>query len=119
MYLVFALTINLGLRLSIFLMPFMGTILWMAFIVLLVAMGSPEWLMAVLADGLGGRLQSVSTFILDFPDFFCLVVGRFRLHVAGYFCNRPFLRKIGLPGSLHSDISGLVAMCQGLRRLEP
>ena len=99
MYLVFALTINVGAPFIDFFDVFMGTIFVDGFRVLLAAMGSPEWLMAVLADGLGGGLQSVSTFIPPiFLIFFCLSL----LEDSGYMSRALFVMdhflKIGLPG---------------------
>jgi ferrous iron transport protein B len=100
MYVVFALTINVGAPFIDFFDVFMGTIFVDGFRVLLASMGSPEWLMAVLADGVGGGLQSVSTFIPPiFLIFFCLSL----LEDSGYmsraaFVMDHFLRKIGLPG---------------------
>ena len=100
MYLVFALTINVGAPFIDFFDVFMGTIFVDGFCVLLAKMGSPEWLMAVLADGLGGGLQSVFTLTPPiFLIFFCLSL----LEDSGYmsraaFVMDHFLRKIGLPG---------------------
>jgi ferrous iron transport protein B len=100
MYAVFAVTINVGGPFIDFFDMLMGTIFVDGFRVVLEALSTPAWLVAVLADGLGGGVQSVSTFIPPiFLIFFCLSL----LEDSGYmsraaFVMDHFLRKIGLPG---------------------
>ena len=58
---------------------------------------------------------------LHFPDFFLpLVIGRFRLHVAGCFCNGPFFAENWASReSLHPMLVGFGCNVPALRRLEP
>ncbi len=100
MYLVFAITMNFGAPFIDFFDGFCGTIFVDGFGHLLSKVGSPEWLTAILAEGLGGGIQTVSTFIP--PIFFIFLCLSF-LEDSGYmsraaFVMDHFLRKIGLPG---------------------
>jgi ferrous iron transport protein B len=100
MYLVFALTINVGAPFIDFFDGLTGTVFVDGFGHLLERIGLPGWAIAILADGLGGGIQTVSTFIPPiFLIFFCLSF----LEDSGYmsraaFVMDHFLRKIGLPG---------------------
>lgn len=64
------------------------------------SLGAPMWLTVLLADGLGGGIQTVATFIPPiFFMFFCLSL----LEESGYMARAAFvmdrtLRAIGLPG---------------------
>ena len=100
MYLVFALTINVGGPFIDFFDGLTGTIFVDGFSVLLEKLAMPGWLVAILADGIGGGIQTVSTFIP--PIFFIFLCLSF-LEDSGYmaraaFVMDHFLRKIGLPG---------------------
>ena len=100
MYLVFALTINVGGPFIDFFDGLCGTIFVDGFGHLLEAIHTPGWLTAILADGLGGGIQTVSTFIP--PIFFIFLCLSF-LEDSGYmsraaFVMDHFLRRIGLPG---------------------
>lgn len=100
MYLVFALTINVGGPFIDFFDGLCGTIFVDGFGALLANVGMPEWVVAILADGLGGGIQTVSTFIP--PIFFIFLCLSF-LEDSGYmsraaFVMDHFLRRIGLPG---------------------
>ena len=63
--------------------------------------GSPEWLITVLADGLGTGVQTVMTFI---PPVFFIFLGLSVLEDSGYMARAAyvmdrFMRLLGLPGS--------------------
>ena len=67
---------------------------------LLATWGAPEWMRAVLADGIGGGLQVVATFI---PVIGSLYIVLSILEDSGYmaraaFVMDRFMRSIGLPG---------------------
>jgi ferrous iron transport protein B len=100
MYLVFALTINVGGPFIDFFDGLCGTIFVDGFGTLLSNVGAPDWVVATLADGLGGGIQTVSTFIP--PIFFIFLCLSF-LEDSGYmsraaFVMDHFLRRVGLPG---------------------
>ncbi|MEA3265773.1 MAG: ferrous iron transport protein B, partial [Candidatus Fermentibacteria bacterium] len=100
MYGVFVTTINAGAPFIDFFDGLTGTIFVDGFRVLLESMNLPELLITFLADGLGGGIQTVATFIPPiFLIFFCLSI----LEDSGYmaraaFVMDRFLRTIGLPG---------------------
>jgi ferrous iron transport protein B len=100
MYLVFWVTINIGGAFIDFFDILFGTIFVDGFGVLLGVMGSPEWLISILAGGIGAGIQTVSTFIpIIFTMFFMLSL----LEDSGYmaraaFVMDRFMRLIGLPG---------------------
>ena len=100
MYLVFALTINVGGPFIDFFDRLCGTLFVDGFGHLLAAVNTPGWLIAILADGLGGGIQTVSTFI---PPIFFIFLSLSFLEDSGYmsraaFVMDHFLRRIGLPG---------------------
>ena len=100
MYLVFALTMNVGAPFIDFFDGLCGTIFVDGFSHLLGAMQAPDWAVAILAEGIGGGIQTVSTFIP--PIFFIFLCLSF-LEDSGYmsraaFVMDHFLRRIGLPG---------------------
>ena len=73
MYIMFAITINVGGPFIDFFDGLTGTIFVDGFGHLLQTIHSPEWLTAILADGIGGGLQTVATFIPPiFFIFLCL-----------------------------------------------
>ncbi|MCK5131294.1 MAG: Fe(2+) transporter permease subunit FeoB [Candidatus Sabulitectum sp.] len=100
MYGVFVTTINVGGPFIDFFDGLTGTIFVDGFRVLLEAVNLPELLVTFLADGLGGGIQTVATFIPPiFLIFLCLSI----LEDSGYmaraaFVMDRFLRTIGLPG---------------------
>lgn len=100
MYGVFVTTINAGGPFIDFFDGLTGTIFVDGFRVLLQSMSLPELLITFLADGLGGGIQTVATFIPPiFLIFLCLSI----LEDSGYmaraaFVMDRFLRTIGLPG---------------------
>ncbi len=100
MYLVFALTINVGGPFIHFFDGLFGTIFVDGFGYVLELLHAPAWLVAILAEGIGGGIQTVSTFIP--PIFFIFLCLSF-LEDSGYmsraaFVMDHFLRRIGLPG---------------------
>jgi len=100
MYLVFAITINIGGPFIDFFDGLFGTIFVDGFGHLLTGLHAPEWLVAILAEGIGGGIQTVSTFIP--PIFFIFLCLSF-LEDSGYMSRAAFvmdqaLKRIGLPG---------------------
>jgi len=100
MYLVFALTINVGGPFIDFFDGLCGTVFVDGFGHLLESINAPAWVGAILAEGIGGGIQTVSTFIP--PIFFIFLCLSF-LEDSGYmsraaFVMDHFLRSIGLPG---------------------
>ncbi len=100
MYLVFWLVMNIGGAFIDFFDMFFGTIFVDGFGELLGLIGSPEWVTAILAHGVGAGIQTVATFIpIVFMMFFLLSI----LEDSGYMARAAFvmdrmLRAIGLPG---------------------
>ncbi|KJS31893.1 MAG: iron transporter FeoB [Desulfatitalea sp. BRH_c12] len=100
MYLVFMVTINVGGAFIDFFDVFAATLFVDGFNELLSAVGSPDWLSAILADGIGGGIQTVATFIPPIGFMFlCLCL----LEDSGYMARAAFvmdrlMRFIGLPG---------------------
>ncbi len=100
MYMVFAITMNVGAPFIDFFDGLCGTIFVDGFGHLLGLVNTPDWLVAILAEGVGGGIQTVSTFIP--PIFFIFLCLSF-LEDSGYmsraaFVMDHFLRTIGLPG---------------------
>lgn len=100
MYLVFMLTINVGGAFIDFFDIFTGTILVDGLGHLLENLHSPIWLTTLLAGGIGGGIQTVSTFI---PPIFFMFLALSFLEDSGYmsraaFVMDRFMRFIGLPG---------------------
>ncbi|HEB95223.1 MAG TPA: Fe(2+) transporter permease subunit FeoB [Sedimenticola thiotaurini] len=100
MYLMFTFTINIGGAFIDFFDIAVGGLLveglggWMD------QLGLPVWLRVVLADGIGGGIQIVSTFI---PIIACLYLFLSVLEDTGYMARAAFvmdraMRAIGLPG---------------------
>ncbi len=100
MYLVFSVTINVGAPFIDFFDGLCGTIFVDGFGALLTELNAPAWLVSLLADGVGGGIQTVSTFIP--PIFFIFLCLSF-LEDSGYMSRAAFvmdrsLRTVGLPG---------------------
>jgi ferrous iron transport protein B len=97
---VFLLTINVGAPFIDFFDQLCGTIFVDGFGALLESWGASAFLRTILADGVGGGVQTVATFIPPiFFIFLCLSI----LEDSGYMARAAFvmdrlLRKIGLPG---------------------
>ncbi len=100
MYLLFMVTINIGGAFIDFFDIFTGTIFVDGFGELLGAVGTPDWLTAILAGGVGGAIQTLATFIPPIGFMFlCLSF----LEDSGYmaraaFVMDRFMRVVGLPG---------------------
>jgi len=100
MFLVFWFTISVGGAFIDFFDILGGGVFVDGFAMLLDRLGSPDWLTVVLADGMGGGLQTVATFVpVIFSMFFALAV----LEDSGYMARAAFvmdrlMRIIGLPG---------------------
>ncbi|PJE80152.1 Fe(2+) transporter FeoB [invertebrate metagenome] len=100
MYLMFMFSINLGSSFIDFFDGFTGTILVDGFGHLLNSIGAPAWLVTLLANGIGGGIQTVSTFI---PVIAFLFLFLSVLEDSGYMARAAFvmdraLKVLGLPG---------------------
>jgi ferrous iron transport protein B len=100
MMMVFYLTMNVGSPFIDFFDKLMGTIFVDGFRYILEALALPAWLITLLADGLGGGVQTVSTFI---PPIFFIFLSLSILEDSGYmsraaFVMDKFMLTIGLPG---------------------
>jgi len=100
MYITFMITINIGGCFIDFFDIFFGTIFVDGFGGLLRPLHFPEWLITFLAGGIGGGIQTMSTFIPPIGlMFLCLSI----LEDSGYmsraaFVMDRFMRYVGLPG---------------------
>ena len=100
MYVMFLFTQNLGSAFIDFFDIFVGGVLVDGLGQLLESIGCPEWLRVFLANGVGGGLQTVSTFI---PVIFFLYLFLAVLEDSGYMARAAFvmdrlMRTLGLPG---------------------
>lgn len=100
MYLLFLFSINLGGAFIDFFDQSVQTIAVDGSRYLLSSIATPEWLITLLADGLGGGLQVVATFI---PIIAALYLFLTVLEESGYmaraaFVMDQFMRKLGLSG---------------------
>jgi ferrous iron transport protein B len=100
MYLVFWVTINVGGAFIDFFDIFFGTIFVDGLGALLGRIGTPEWLITMVAGGVGAGIQTVATFI---PIIFTMFLMLSLLEDSGYmaraaFVMDRFMRWIGLPG---------------------
>jgi ferrous iron transport protein B len=100
MYLMFLFTINIGGAFIDFFDLAGGTLFVEGTAHLLQRLGSPDWLTTLLADGVGGGLQTVGTFV---PVIACLFLFLSVLEDSGYmaraaFVMDRFMRLVGLPG---------------------
>lgn len=100
MYAMFIFTIKVGSAFIDFFDQFFGAVLVEGLGQLLRTWHTPEWLTTLLADGVGGGIQTVSTFI---PVIGCLYLFLSYLEDSGYmaraaFVMDRFMRSIGLPG---------------------
>ncbi|QNT69103.1 Fe(2+) transporter permease subunit FeoB [Defluviicoccus vanus] len=100
MYLLFLFSVNFGSAFIDFFDQFVGAILVDGFGQLLADLGSPTWLTTILADGIGGGIQTVATFI---PIIACLYLFLSFLEDCGYMARAAFvmdrvMRAVGLPG---------------------
>ncbi len=100
MYLMFMFTINFGGAFIDFFDGIAGAIFVDGLAEILFSMGLPDWVVLILAHGLGGGIQVVATFI---PIITCLYLFLSFLEDSGYmaraaFVMDRFMRSIGLPG---------------------
>ncbi|MCP3127641.1 Fe(2+) transporter permease subunit FeoB [Shewanella sp. KJ2020] len=100
MYLMFMFSINIGSAFIDFFDVFAGALFVDHFGSFLTSMGSPDWLVTILAGGIGQGIQTVSTFI---PVIAALFLGLSVLEGSGYMARAAFvvdglMRRIGLPG---------------------
>ena len=100
MYLMFMFTINIGGAFIDFFDIFTGTLAVDGFAQLLTRFGSPEWVTVLLANGIGGGIQVVATFI---PVIAFLYLFLSVLEDSGYMARAAFvmdrsMRAVGLPG---------------------
>ncbi|WP_289184539.1 Fe(2+) transporter permease subunit FeoB [uncultured Parasutterella sp.] len=100
MYLMFIFAINIGSAFIDFFDILFGAIFIDGFGELLTYLGTPEWLKTILADGIGGGIQCVSTFV---PVIACMFFALSFLEDSGYmaraaFVMDRFMRALGLPG---------------------
>ncbi|MGD2073937.1 MAG: Fe(2+) transporter permease subunit FeoB [Gammaproteobacteria bacterium] len=100
MYLMFLFTINVGGAFIDFFDAAAGALFVSGFGELLQRLGAPDWLRVVLADGVGGGVQVVATFV---PIIAALYLFLSVLEDSGYMARAAFvmdrsMRAIGLPG---------------------
>jgi ferrous iron transport protein B len=100
MYAVFTVTITFSGPLTGWINALSGALLVDGFGGWLTATGAPVWLKVLLADGLGGGIQTVAAFI---PPIFFMFLCLSLLEESGYMARAAFvmdrsLRAIGLPG---------------------
>jgi len=100
MYAMFMFTINIGSAFIDFFDRAVGAILVDGFTLILTAIDFPEWLIVLLANGVGGGIQVVATFI---PIVGFLFMFLSALEDSGYmsraaFVMDRFMLMIGLPG---------------------
>jgi ferrous iron transport protein B len=100
MYLLFMATINLGSAFIDFFDILAGALFVDGLGALLTGLGAPEWVRVVVADGAGGGVQTVATFI---PIVGMLFLFLSALEDSGYMARAAFvmdrvMRFVGLPG---------------------
>ncbi|MBN1327143.1 MAG: ferrous iron transport protein B, partial [Candidatus Cloacimonetes bacterium] len=100
MYLVFTLTIKVGMPFIDFFDSISGAIFVDGSAQLFNSLGSPAWLVVFLSAGVGGGIQTVATFI---PPIFFMFFSLAILEDSGYMSRAAFvmdryMRIIGLPG---------------------
>jgi ferrous iron transport protein B len=100
MYFLFLFSISFGGAFIDFFDQFSGALLVDGAGEMLNRAGSPDWLTALLANGIGGGIQTVATFI---PIIACLYVFLSFLEDSGYMARAAFvmdrvMRAVGLPG---------------------
>jgi ferrous iron transport protein B len=100
MYAVFTVTITFSGPITGWIDSLLGAWLVDGFGGWLAGLGAPIWLKVLLADGLGGGIQTVATFI---PPIFFMFLCLSLLEESGYMARAAFvmdrsLRAIGLPG---------------------
>lgn len=99
-YLTFWMTMNVGGSFIDFFDILFGTVFVDGFGHLLAGIGTPEWLISILAGGIGAGIQTLATFI---PVIFMMFLMLSLLEDSGYMARAAFvmdrlMRWIGLPG---------------------
>ena len=100
MYLMFVFTITLGGAFIDFFDQAMGAVLVDGGTQLLGGLGLPDWIVVLVAEGIGSGIQTVATFV---PVIACLYLFLSMLEDSGYMARAAFvmdraMRAIGLPG---------------------
>lgn len=100
MFLVFMVTMSVGGAFIDFFDIFFGAVFVSGTGWFLTLLHAPDWLVTFLAGGVGGSIQTISTFI---PVIFCMFLMLGILEESGYmaraaFVMDKFMRVIGLPG---------------------
>ncbi len=100
MYLMFMFTINIGSAFIDFFDQAVGTLLVDGVGAAMSAAGAPAWLTVLVANGIGGGMQTVATFI---PVIGCLYLFLSALEDSGYMARAAFVMDrlmnwMGLPG---------------------
>jgi ferrous iron transport protein B len=100
MYLMFMFTINIGGAFIDFFDQFAGAIFVDGFAAALAGLGAAEWVQVMLANGIGGGLQTVATFIpvIAFLYLFLSVLEDSGYMARAAFVMDRFMRWVGLPG---------------------
>ena len=100
MYLMFMFTINIGGAFIDFFDQMAGALFVDGFGALLGSLGAPEWVTVALANGIGGGLQTVATFIpvIGFLYLFLSVLEDSGYMARAAFVMDRFMRWVGLPG---------------------
>jgi ferrous iron transport protein B len=100
MYLMFMFTINIGGAFIDVFDQAAGTIFLDGTAAALTAIGTPDWLIVGLADGIGGGIQVVATFIpiIAFLYLFMSVLEDSGYMARAAFVMDRFMRVVGLPG---------------------
>ncbi len=100
MYLMFMFTIAIGGAFIDFFDQLAGALFVDGFGVLLAGLGAPEWLTVGLANGIGGGLQTVATFVpvIGFLYLFLSVLEDSGYMARAAFVMDRFMRWVGLPG---------------------
>ncbi|HRV77800.1 MAG TPA: Fe(2+) transporter permease subunit FeoB [Thauera sp.] len=100
MYLMFLFTISIGGAFIDFFDQFAGALLVDGVAAVLTGLGSPEWLTVLLAQGIGGGIQVVATFIpvVGFLFLFLSVLEDSGYMARAAFVMDRFMRWVGLPG---------------------
>jgi len=100
MYLMFMFTINIGGAFIDFFDQFTGALLVDGLGTLMSNLGSPDWFKVLIANGIGGGVQTVATFIpiIAFLYLFLSVLEDSGYMTRAAFVMDRFMRSIGLPG---------------------
>jgi len=100
MYMMFMFTINIGSAFIDFFDQAVGLVAVDGLATLLSSAGTPEWATVLLANGLGGGVQTVATFIpvIAFLFFFLSILEDSGYMARAAFVMDRFMRWIGLPG---------------------